>query len=94
VVDVVVARITDDAVTRRLTVRPWDMAIVNEERDYDTHLAYLEALWDRLSLDGSVVVDRVGTHPPARQAYHDFCRRKSREPYVFGTRYGAGIITK
>jgi hypothetical protein len=89
-----VGRPDDPRLEALLAARPWDIALVNEEREYDAHLLYLDLIWKHLALDGSVLVEHARSHPPAGRAYHDFCKRVNRDPYVFNTRYGTGVITK
>ncbi len=93
-IEVHVGKVLDHEFTNKLGSRKWDLAIVNEEKNYDTHLSYLELLWDHMNYDGSIVMDFVGYHEPARRAYFDFCKRKNREPQVIKTRYGVGVMTK
>lgn len=92
--EVYVGRTDDREFVTKFRARPWDLVLVNEERGYDAHLAYLDMAWGGLTLDGTVLVEYVTTHSPAREAYHDFCKRVNRNPYIFPTRYGVGVITK
>ena len=71
----------------------WDLAIINEELDYDTHLYYLEAVWENLNLDGYIVMDWL-SRGALRQAFEDFCKRVNRQGCVFPTRYGTGMVRK
>jgi hypothetical protein len=71
-----------------------DMVIVNEEVNYDEHRVHLDILWEHLSLGGLVVMDYVDAWQPAKDAFIDFCKVKNREPHVFKTRYGTGIVQK
>jgi hypothetical protein len=92
--DVYIGAVTDHKFTSKLEAREWDLAIVNEEREYDTHLAYLELIWSNLAFDGTVVMDYVTHHKASETAYQDFCRRKGKKPQVIPTKYGVGVITK
>ena len=78
----------------KLSADKWVLVIVNEEVGYDRPMPYLVLLWPHVSLDGLVVMDYVVRHQPAKQAFHDFCKAKGREPVEIPTRYGVGIIQK
>ena len=89
-----VGNLHDDFVGTWLCLKKWDMAIINEEADYDTHKAMLDLLWERLNMDGLIVMDYVNRHTPSQESYLDFCKGKNRIPVVVNTRYGVGLIRK
>jgi hypothetical protein len=72
----------------------WDFAIINEELTYEQHKMYLEFLWEKMALDGLIVMDYVNFHKPCKTAFQDFCKIVSREPIICPTRYGVGFIQK
>jgi hypothetical protein len=86
--------ITDQAFTTKLEAKKWDVAIVNEEKDYDTHRLYLDILWEHLNDEGLLIMDYIYNEAAIKQAYLDFCKITSREPMIFKTRYGTGVIQK
>lgn len=86
--------ITDNNFLNSLEARRWDLAVVDDEVAYDRHMAYLDALWGRMSVDGLIVVDHLQRHEPARQSFLDFARTRNREPVILNTRYGVGIIQR
>lgn len=93
-INVYVGQFLDDTFIDLLTNHKWDLIIVNEETNYDTYFNYLEKSWENLALDGTLIIEYVKFNAQANKAYDYFCKSKGREPYVFHTRYGTGIITK
>jgi hypothetical protein len=72
------------------TSRPqFDLALLTE-RIGDDYSVHLEFLWNSLLPEGLLVADYINED----NAFHDFCRVKNREPVVFKTRYGVGIIQR
>jgi hypothetical protein len=84
----------DDEFHTLLGRNQWGIAIFNEETGYDKHLAYLDLVWPHMELNGFLVMDYISRHTPAKQAFFDFCKSKSRSPVTFETRYGVGIVQK
>jgi len=72
----------------------WDLVILNDETVYDKHLEYLDAIWPHVSEHGLVIAEYIDRHVPAKQAFLAFCESKNRQPVVFDTRYGTGILQK
>ena len=72
----------------------WDLVILNDETVYDKHLEYLDAAWPHVSEHGLIVAEYIDRHIPARDAFHAFCKSKNRQPVVFDTRYGTGLLKK
>lgn len=72
----------------------YDLALLTEEYDHDLHVSHLNRLWDWLKPGGLLVVDYINTNEVVKGSFNDFCRVKNREPIVFSTRYGTGIIKK
>jgi len=87
-------RVEDEAFLDKLSARNWDLVIVNEEKDYDRHMFYLDLVWERMNLGGHIVMDYVKSHDPAARAFQSFCKTKNREPIIFSTRYGTGLVTR
>ena len=71
-----------------------DFVIMNEETTYENHRVYMEFMWERMSLDGFMVIDHAHQHEPCRKAFADFCKIVNREPVLCKTRYGAGLIKR
>jgi len=72
----------------------YDLALLTEEYDRDQHNLYLKFLWASLKPGGLLVVDYITNNEVIQGSFYDFCRVKNREPIIFDTRYGTGIITK
>lgn len=89
-----VGLVHDEAFVDRLRERKWDLALISDKKEYDTHMSWLNALWDEVKDDGMIFMDHTTSHTAAGRAYHDFCIVKQREPYLFPTRYGIGAIVK
>lgn len=86
--------IYDEEMERLLGEVKWDMAIINEELNYDSQRAILDICWEQMNMDGLIVMDYVNRHKPNQEAYEDFCKGKNREPVVVNTRYGVGLIRR
>lgn len=89
-----VGPIYDEKFIDQLKQQKWEMAFVNEKREYDTYLLWLNTLWDVMSDGGLIFMDYTTLHKKAERAYHDFCIIKNRKPYVFPTRYGVGVVIR
>lgn len=72
----------------------WDLILFNEEMNYDKYMSKLEILWQNLSLDGLLILDRVNSDKSSKQAYKDFCQIKNRENLIFKSKYGSGLIVR
>lgn len=86
--------IEDGKFLDNLRSQRWDVIIIDEEISYDKHRAYLDLVWSSLADDGLIVVDYLSQHEASRRAFREFCTTKSREPVLFPTRYGTGIIQR
>jgi predicted O-methyltransferase YrrM len=86
--------ITDAKFIDSMNSSKWDVALIDEEKPYDRHMAYLDAVWERMNNDGYIVMDYLTSHAPASKAFFDFARTRNREPVLISTRYGVGIIQR
>ncbi len=68
-----------------------DMALLSEP--YDKIFDHLEFLWSQLRPEGLLVIDYI-QNDVINEAFLSFCRVKNREPKLFNTRYGVGIIKR
>lgn len=72
-----------------------DLAILDDQKmNYDQYRNWLTILWDRLNVDGLLVMDFINSNKSAGAAFKDFSKIANREPFVFKTRYGTGIVQK
>lgn len=83
----------DERFLGRLRSRKWGVVLSSEVREYDTYLVWLNTVWDYVEDGGLICVDQTETDSVGR-AYKDFCKVKHREPYVFPTRYGVGVVVR
>jgi len=72
----------------------WDMVMINEEKDYDKQLQYMETAWEKLNKNGILVIEYIDSHRPSREAFKSFSDNKEVERLEFKTRYGTGIVLK
>jgi predicted O-methyltransferase YrrM len=72
----------------------WDMVMINEEKDYDKQLQYMETAWEKLNKNGILVIEYIDSHRPSREAFKSFADNKEVERLEFKTRYGTGIVLK
>lgn len=71
-----------------------DLVILNVETVYDKHLEYLDSVWPSISEHGFIVAEYINRHAPAKDAFFAFCKSKNRQPLMFETRYGTGLLQK
>lgn len=93
--NVYVGKLIDREFERCLKARKWELAIVNEEADYDRMMSYLDLVWEHTAKEGTIVVDYVVHNATVGKAFVEFCRRQGR-PWedVLPTRYGTGVISR
>ena len=72
----------------------WDMAFITDETQYDNHLEYLDFIWPSVSDNGIIVCEYLNKNKPAKDAFMAFCESKNRQPLLFATRYGTGLVQK
>lgn len=74
-------------------VRPCDLALLTDWYDEADTEDYLNLLWENLSDEGLLVVDYIN-QDATKAAFEKFYRVKNRQPMLFNTRYGVGILQK
>lgn len=87
-------KVMDDDFLIKLNKKKWDLIIIDEESSYDEHMIYLESSWNILNNDAILIMDYINFHKPAKKAFNDFCKGKNRNPHIFNTRYGTGLIQR
>jgi len=88
-----VGKLHDEIFMNRMRIHKWDVAIITEIRGYDTNVSWLSTVWDEMNDGGIICIDNTETEV-VNKSYRDFCRIKGREPFIFPTRYGIGVIEK
>lgn len=68
----------------------YDLCFLSEDFGKERYLKHLNFLWKILNQKGLLVADYINSH----DVFHEFCRVKNREPIIFETRYGVGIIER
>lgn len=81
----------DKKLERKLRSEKWDLVLVNEEKEYDKQLQYMEMIWPNLSENGIMVVEYTKSHKPSKEAFKSFVEGKGIKFINFETRYGTGI---
>lgn len=70
-----------------------DLCLLTEKYSLAATERYMELLWDSLSSEGLLVVDYI--HDEAmKKSLTEFCKVRNREPVLFDTRYGLGVVNK
>jgi hypothetical protein len=70
-----------------------DVAFISEPQEEKNLMKYMDFLWNRLKSNGLLVVDHFDT-PVINKYFLSFCSIKNKEPILFKTRYGVGILIK
>ena len=73
--------------------KKFELCMLTEKYNCEEIKHYLEYLWSSLSPEGLLVVDYI-QDDAVKDVFFDFCRVKNREPMIFNTRYGVGILTR
>lgn len=84
----------DNEFDKILTENKWDFIVINEEREYDKQIQYMESLWNNLEQNGILVVEYIQSHKASKEAFKSFIENKEAENIKFKTRYGTGLIIK
>ena len=71
----------------------WDIFLVGEKISHDLMRNHLDILWNHLNSDGFMIVDYL-SDKSTNEAFSAFCKISNREPVLFDTRYGIGIVQK
>lgn len=83
-----------DAHFEDLLIGGWDCVLLTEEGSFDHTLEYLDFIWPVLNENGIIVCEYLDKNRPAKDAFKAFCESKNRQPLLFGTRYGTGLVQK
>jgi len=89
-----VGNIEDEIFLIRLKSLEFELAIINEEVNYDRHRLYFDLLWPQLPVGGLIVVEYAYRHKPSLLALKDFCTSVNLEPIYISTTYGVALIRK
>jgi len=78
----------------RVSERLWDAVFINEESNFDHILYMLETSWEHLSESGCIIIENAIDLKAVKQAFYAFADSIGRNPNIFETRYGTGILFK
>jgi predicted O-methyltransferase YrrM len=93
-IDFHMGAISDAEFLKKYEVAEWDMAIINVKISLDLHRNYLDLAWQKMPLDGLIIVDYLSSYQPAHESFMTFSKVVNREPVLFHTRNGIGMIQK
>jgi predicted O-methyltransferase YrrM len=77
-----------------LRAHEWDLTLIDSEVNYDKLRNYLDVIWANTAHNGLIVMEHISGDSSTQKAFFDFCKIINREPFVFATRYGTGIVQK
>ena len=82
----------DDSGMSAVSSEKWGVVFLFEESRYDDALFSMETLWSHVEQGGAMVVENVEDLKPVKRAFHAFADSVGRNPNVFSTRYGTGVL--
>jgi len=85
---------TDVEFTENFDKGNWDFAFVNVIATLDSYRNYLDLIWQQMPVGGILAVDYLSSYQESKEAFSIFCKIVNREPVVFDTRNGTGLIQK
>lgn len=87
-------QLLDESFLKMIHCTKWDLAIVNNESNYDKMRLYLDLLWDNINEGGLIVIDYLKSNKKISEIYKDFCKIHNRDQVIINTRYGVGLINR
>lgn len=75
-------------------IQNFDLVLINEKSNFDQIKDSLTIFWDKLNLDGYLVLDYLNYNKKINKIFIDFCKSKNKEGSIFRTRYGVGMLQK
>jgi predicted O-methyltransferase YrrM len=85
---------SQDEIKSKVCTGRWDVGIISEQMKADKLKVYMDVIWNNLSGDGLLIVDYIDTDDFSEQTFRDFCKAKNREPNLYKSRYGLGIVKR
>lgn len=74
-------------------IRGFDLVMITEKTSPDDLQEILDVTWEKLRLDGFLVVDHMSEKDRA-MVFNNFCKAKDRSSANLKTRYGVSIVQK
>lgn len=85
---------TDPEFMKLVFIHKWNCVIVCDSgKNSKTYSAYFDLVWSQLEYGGIIIVDFL-SEIPVKTAFDSFCDLQEREPIMFNTLRGTGIIQK
>lgn len=72
----------------------FDFILITENCDPDKMKDILEVCWQKISLDGYLVLDRTDSNKSFGDIFRDMCKSNNRDCQSINTRYGSFIVQK
>ncbi len=72
----------------------FDLIIFGEEIPEDKLKKYTLLFWEQLPSEGLLIIDYIFSNSQNNTNFIKICKLLNREPFVFDTRYGVGIIER
>lgn len=86
--------VMDKSFNEKINEKKWDLALFNDERNYDESMYLFDFIWESLEFDGFMIIDHIESNQSINKAFFNFCKIKNKDPILFKTRYGVGILKK
>jgi len=74
--------------------KSFDLILLTEKSNFDQIKESVEMCWEKLNMDGYLVMDYLNYDKKINKIFMDFCKSKNTDGFVFKTRYGTGILRK
>lgn len=86
-------KIYDSVFLDKIKSEKWDLVIINEEKDYDKQLQYMEILWPHMEKKGIMIVDYM-FNESTKNAVNSFSKKENINIKIFKTRYITAALQK
>jgi hypothetical protein len=83
-----------DPAFRKSASEGFELAMITEKAPVDVVHEAMDVCWEYLTLGGFMTVDYLNSNLKIGEVFKDFCKTKSKEHRIFGTRYGTGVVQK
>lgn len=88
-----IGKINEDKILIEIKKRKWDIVIINEEKDYDKNLEYIQRIWPHVSENG-IIISEYLFNPAVYEAVNSFSKKEQVEMHIFKTRYKTCVMQK
>lgn len=89
----IIGKMNEDKILIEIKKRKWDVVIINEEKDYDKNLEYIQRIWPDIA-DNGIVISEYLFNPAVHEAVKSFSKKEQIKMHVFKTRYKTCLIQK